>query len=129
MPKTSRVSSRGATARGSPRAIASPRGMASVTSAKKLVPNSPRSPGRGGKNFKPNFEQPSAAKDVVDPIYENKDPISASIKIRMEAGSLMSVQRSGKRAEPFFFGMELVGPGLDIQSPAEVKAKAKKAEK
>lgn len=39
----------------------------------------------------------------------------------------MSVQRSGKRAEPFFFGMELVGPGLDIQSPAEVKAKAKKA--
>ena len=74
------------------------------------------SPSKGGiKIFKPTFEQPSAAEFIPDPIYENKDPISASIKQRMEVGAVLSVSKTIKTSPPFFFKMELSGPGLEIE--------------
>ena len=76
----------------------------------KFTPES-RSPGK--RNFKPNFEKPSAEHDIVDPIYENKDPIGTSIKQRMEQGSVMSLIKPKDKAAPFFFTMTLVGPGLE----------------
>ena len=36
------------------------------------------------KSYKPDFKVISTKIDVEDPIYENKDPISAAMKIRLE---------------------------------------------
>jgi hypothetical protein len=70
------------------------------------------SPSKSGiKIFKPNFEQASAVEDTIDPIYENKDPISVSIKQRCEVGTFLSVKKSAKAGPTFFFQMELTGPG------------------
>lgn len=60
----------------------------------------------------------SASKDIVDPIYDKKDPISASIKQRKEIGSIMSISRvknlgtENIDGQKFFYSMSLVGTGL-----------------
>jgi hypothetical protein len=60
----------------------------------------------------------SASKDIVDPIYDKKDPISASIKQRKDIGSIMSISRAKNLAndnmdgQRFFYSMSLVGTGL-----------------
>ena len=44
------------------------------------------------KSFKPDFRVLSSKTDTPDPIYEVKDPISSSMKIRLEeGGSVLSV--------------------------------------
>ena len=57
----------------------------------------------------------SAAEDVVDPIYNNKDPIAASIKIRKDDGSHLSVVKAPAGRLPYFFAMELIGDGCPIE--------------
>ena len=57
----------------------------------------------------------SAAEDVVDPIYNNKDPIAASIKIRKDDGSHLSVVKAPAGRLPYFFAMELIGDGAPIE--------------
>ena len=42
------------------------------------------------KMFKPDFSSSSAPKDITDPIYENKDPITISMKSRKDAGGILS---------------------------------------
>lgn len=79
----------------------------------KMTPES-RSPGK--RSFKPNFDVPSAEHDTVDPIYENKDPISISVAQRMEQGSVMSLIKPKDKVAPFFFTLTLVGPGLEGNS-------------
>jgi len=58
----------------------------------------------------------SASQDILDPIYDKKDPITASIKQRKDLGSVFSVQRDKNQeiqdGQKFFFSMSLVGPGL-----------------
>ena len=89
-----------------------------------------RSPGK--KSFKPSFDVPSAEHDVVDPIYENKDPIATSVKQRMEQGSVMSLIKPKDKVAPFFYTLTLVGPGLtlddDVGSP-DRKDKGEKVRK
>ena len=50
----------------------------------------------------------SAAYDYVDPIYQNKDPIAVSIKMRKEEGSILSVIPALRQQNPnkFFFTMK-----------------------
>lgn len=60
----------------------------------------------------------SATEDIVDPIYDKKDPISASIRLRKEGGSIMSIIRDKNFAanmdgSEFFYTMGLVGTGLE----------------
>lgn len=44
------------------------------------------------KSYKPDFRVISIKTDVEDPIYENKDPVSVSMKSRLEdGGSVLSV--------------------------------------
>ena len=60
----------------------------------------------------------SASKDVLDPIYDKKDPITASIRQRKEEGSVFSVCRDKNHVsesmdgQKFFYQMSLVGAGL-----------------
>lgn len=72
------------------------------------------SPGAGSpKNYKPSFAVASAKTDTVDPIYKNKDPISASVKERIDdGGTVLSVVR--KKKVPFYYTMQLNGPGKEI---------------
>lgn len=43
--------------------------------------------------FSPNFERPSAQQEVIDPIYNNKDPIAVSVETRKKEGSILTVVR------------------------------------
>jgi len=46
------------------------------------------------KHFKSSTSlapEESAKREIVDPVYNEKDPISASIKLRVAEGSVMSV--------------------------------------
>lgn len=71
-------------------------------------------PGQGSpKSYKPSFQVASAKEDIVDPIYKNKDPISTSVKERVDdGGSILSVKR--KKKVPFYYTMQLKGPGKEI---------------
>lgn len=132
-PKTTRVnrvlagSPRNMTA--TVRNLASPKDMAAspirplTVSQSTKITKMPNSPSKTTiKIFKPNFEQVSTAADIADPIYENKDPIGTSIKTRCEIGSLMSVSKA-LRTQPFFFTMELTGPGLLLEEKSLIMTK------
>lgn len=55
----------------------------------------------------------SAPTDVTDPVYRDKDPISASLNLRKGEGSVTSILHNEKR-QPYFYTLELEGPGLDL---------------
>lgn len=76
-----------------------------------------------GKAFKPDFTEKSAAEDTVDPIYENKDPISASMKMRKDAGSITSVVSGGGKPK-FFFQLKLEGAGAEVKGAKKPAAKS-----
>ena len=60
----------------------------STAAVKKSERTFSKSPSRP---FAPTFgATTSAAKDSVDPIYDNKDPITASIKQRKDAGNILT---------------------------------------
>lgn len=87
---------------------------------------SPTGAGSPSKRFKPNFTVQSAQEDVIDQIYTNKDPISVSMKSRLEAGSILSVNKKNK-TQAFFFEMKLNGKGKtkkEFKQEAEVKSPA-----
>jgi hypothetical protein len=74
------------------------------------------------RTFKPDFGKQSAKQDVVDKIYENDDPITASIKQRKDAGSVASVLNTKK--DQFWFSMKLEGDGCVIKMKAGHKKNA-----
>jgi hypothetical protein len=77
------------------------------------VRKSPSPSGGSPRNFKPSFTVASAKTDTIDPIYKNKDPISASVKERVDdGGTILSVVR--KKKVPFYYTMQLNGPGKEI---------------
>lgn len=57
----------------------------------------PRSSSKGAmmKAYQPGAGEKSAAEDIPDPIYENKDPIGVAQKMRKDEGSKVSVVKSG----------------------------------
>ena len=55
--------------------------------------------------FKPDFGTTSAAEEIADPIYENKDPICISMKVRKDNGGVLAVVKEKK--QQFFFSMKL----------------------
>lgn len=73
-----------------------------------------KSPGRSGPAGAEPIRAMSAAEDLVDPVYHNKDPITASIKIRKDDGSHLSVVKAPAGKLPYFFAMELIGDGCPI---------------
>lgn len=73
-----------------------------------------KSPARSGPQGADAPKAMSAREDVVDPIYQHKDPISASIKIRKDDGSHLSVVKATAGRLPYFFTMELTGDGCPI---------------
>lgn len=57
----------------------------------------------------------SAKKEVIDEIYNHKNPIELCNKNRVEkGGSLLAVVKNPKRGAPFFFDFKLVGAGAPI---------------
>ena len=79
--------------------------MAVKSKASNAMMRKSMSPGAGSpKSFKPSFQVASAKADTVDPIYKNKDPVSTSIKERVDdGGSILSVVR--KKKVPFYYTM------------------------
>lgn len=61
----------------------------------------------------------SASQDYLDPIYKKKDPIAASLKMRKEEGSPLSVVPGlrNPNQKPFFFTLRQVGEVPDIKKP------------
>jgi len=45
---------------------------------------------------RPSFVAKSIAHDIIDPIYGNNDPITASVKMRINEGSFMSTVKAKK---------------------------------
>ena len=76
------------------------------------------------RDIKDRYKVESAETDVVDPIYENKDPISVAFKTRKDEGGILSV-KSTKPSQPFFFTLKLNGNGLKIDEKARQQALAK----
>lgn len=74
-----------------------------------------RSTSKGLYNTTTEFTTKSAPKDTIDAIYKKKDPITASIELRKESGSILSVQKpktDSTEGLKFFYSLSLVGPGL-----------------
>jgi hypothetical protein len=67
----------------------------------------------------------SATRDKINPIYEEKDPIKASIAKRIEAGTILS-QVKGERQPDYFWELKLVGDGLQNPKKNEMVPKKKR---
>jgi len=82
-----------------------------------------------GAGAKTQLKNEQAAEDFVDPIYDEKCPISSSIKERKDAGAINTmVSKPGLKA-PFTFEFTLNGPGAQIEeTKKEAKKKAAAAE-
>ena len=75
-----------------------------------------RSPSpRKSMGYKPDYEIKSTLNDIIDPVYENVDPISVTSKTRQQAGSV-STQISGGKKDAYFFTLGLTGSGCPIEN-------------
>jgi len=74
-----------------------------------------RSPSpRKSMGYQPSYEIKSAINDVVDPVYENVDPISVTTKLRGDLGPTQKAQ-SGAKKDVYFFTLGLTGSGCPIK--------------
>lgn len=63
----------------------------------------------------------STDKENIDAVYKEKDPISASLKLRAVEGSITSIVH--EKRQPYYFTLELEGAGLILDSKDKKKNK------
>lgn len=69
--------------------------------------------------YQPAYEIKSAKNDIVDPVYENVDPVGVTAKLREAKlrGDLDTTQKaqSGAKKDAYFFTLGLTGSGCPIK--------------